>query len=367
MKKIITFVLASVMMLFCFTGCAENTSDTVMTVNGSEVSWDEYMYWIGYATSQLEQYYSYSGNKTDYTDSSTTDIILKDAKNAAVEQHVILAKAAELGITADEDEVNDVIKNYISQYCGEDGTEEDFAELIKDSYATVDTFKTMVRSNLLYGQIINKLYGENGKDVTDEQVKDYAEENDYITATHILLLTTDDEGNPISEKEQAKLKEQAEGFVKELKKIKDNDKRLERFNELKAEYCQDTGKESFPDGYCFTKGAMVDQFDSAARELKSYEVSDVVQSDYGFHVIMRLPLTGDDLSMGSSGYPTPLRAIIAEELFNKEFDQWKDDAEVEFVGKFKKYDFSSLFGKDGFNYLSYKDFSSGKDAKDAKD
>lgn len=360
MKKIIALILASMMALACLAGCTQKSGDVVMTVNGSEVTWDEYMYWIGYSTNQLNQYYSYTGTATDYEDSETTDIILKDAKKAVVEQHVILAKAAEMGITADEEKVDEVIADYIEYYCGEDGTEEDFAELIKSSYATVDTFKSMVRSNLLYTDIINEMYGEGGADISDEDVQAYAEENDYITATHILLLTSDDEGKALSEKEQAKLEKQAKGFVKELRAIDDTKERLERFNELKAEYCDDTGKESFPDGYCFTTGTMVDAFDSTARALGEYEVSDVVKSDYGFHVIMRLPLTGSDLCNSSDGYPVPLSAIIAEEQFNVQFEQWIDEAVTEFVGQYKNYDFSSLFGEDGFNYVSYEEFTTVK-------
>lgn len=360
MKKLIALLLASMMALFCLTGCSRGSKDTVMSINGSEVSWDEFMYWLGYAANSYGQNYSsLYGSEIDYTDSENTDLIIKYAKDAAVEQHVIAAKAAEMDVTVDEDEVNDVVKNYITNYCGEDATEEDFAELLKESYATVDVFKGMIRSNLLYNALINKMYGENGAEVSDEKVQSFAKENDYITATHILLLTTDDEGNELSAKAKAKLEKQAQGFVDELRAIKDDNKRLERFNELKAEYCQDGGKESFPDGYCFTTGTMVEAFDTAARDLGKYEVSDVVASDYGYHVIMRLPLTGDDLCTVNS-YPTPLRTVIAEQLFTEQFDQWVKDAKTEYVGQFKKYDFSKLFTEEGFNYMSFEEFSSAK-------
>ncbi len=360
MKKIISLVLAALMALFCLTGCSQKSSDTVMTVNGDEVSWDEYMYWIGYATNQLNQYYSYNGSATDFTDSTTTDIIFKDAKSALTEQHVILAKAAEMGLTVDEEEVSEVINNYISYYCGEDGTEEDFAEVLSESYATVDTFKSMIESNFLYTDIINELYGENGANISEDDIKAYADENDYITATHILLLKTDDEGEELSEKEQAKLKAQAQGFVDELNGIKDDAKRLERFNELKAENCQDTGKESYPDGYCFTTGTMVEEFDTAARELGEYKVSEVVESDYGYHVIMRLPLKGTDLCSSQDGYPMALSALVAQEQFTAQFEQWVKDARVELVGKYKNYDFSSLFTEEGFQYVSFADVSGAK-------
>lgn len=356
MKKIIALVLAVLMAMFCLCGCGEkHAKDTVMTVNGSEVSWDEYMYWIGYSANTISQKYSYAGSALDYTNSEDIALIFKSAKEALTQQHVILAKAAELGIEVDEDEVNDIVQNYITNYCGENATEEDFAELLKDSYSTVDSFKTMIAANFLYSDIIDSMYGKGGADISDEDIQKYATDNEYITATHILLMTTDEDGEEMSDYQKAKLERKAKSFTAELQAIKDDQERLERFNELKAEYCDDTGKEAFPDGYCFTTGTMVEVFDTAARELGEYEVSDPVQSDFGYHVIMRLPLTGDDLCSGSDGSPVPLRTIVAENLFAVEFDKWLEDAQVEFVGKYKNYPFEGLFDENGFNYVNYKD------------
>lgn len=357
MKKIIALVLAAMMALGCLAGCGNTASedDTVMTVNGSEVSWDEYMYWLAYASNQLAQKYSYAGTEVDYTNDEDLTLIFKSAKEAVTQQHVILSKAAELGIEVDENEIDELIQNYIKNYCGEDATEEDFEALLKDSYSTLDTFKTMVRSNFLYSDLIDSMYGEAGADISDEDIQSFADKNQFVTATHILLLNTDDEGKELSDSAKEKLKNQAEGFVEELKAIEDTKERLERFNEIKAEFCQDTGKEAFPDGYCFTTGTMVESFDTAARELGEYEVSEVVESDYGYHVIMRLPLTGDDLCTGSDGTPTKLRTIVAENLFGEEFDSWIEAATAEFVGRYKSYPFEGLFDENGFNYVSYKE------------
>lgn len=356
MKKIIALALAALMALFCLSGCGTKyAKDTVMTVNGSELSWDEYMYWLGYATDTIAQKYSYAGTTLDYTNSEDISLIFKSAKEAATQQHVIIAKAAELGIEVDEDEVNDIVQNYITSYCGEDASEEDFEELLKDSYSTLETFKTMIAANFLYTDIINSMYGEGGADISDEDIQSYATDNEYITATHILLLTTDEEGGELSDYQKSKLEKKAQGFVSELQAIDDDEERLERFNELKAEYCEDPGKESYPDGYCFTTNKMYEAFDTAARELGEYEVSDVVETDAGYHVIMRLPLTGDDLCSSSSGSPTPLRAIVAENLFAVEFDRWLESPEVNFVGKYKNYPFEGLFDENGFNYVTYKE------------
>ena len=362
MKRIIALTLALLLALCCLSGCGESSSasspDTVMTVNGSEVSWDEYVYWLGYAANQLAQKYSYAGTAIDYTNEEDLTLIFKSAKEAVTQQHVIFAKAAELGVEADETEIEELIQNYIKSYCGEDATEEDLEAILKESYLTLDTFKLMLRANMLYSDIIDSMYGEAGADIPDEDIQGYASTNGYVTATHILLMTIDDEGNAVSDSEKEKLKAQAQGFVDELNTIDDTAKRLERFNELKTEFCEDTGKVAYPDGYCFTTGTMVEAFDTAARALNEYAVSEVIETEYGYHVIMRLPLTGDDLCQGADGYPTKLRTLVAENLFTVEFDGWAESATADFVGKYKSYPFEGLFDEEGFHYMSYAESTS---------
>ena len=58
-----------IMVLGCFAGCSGDSykEDTVMVVNGTEVSFDEYCYWLGYSASYLQYVYS------SYTGSSAVD------------------------------------------------------------------------------------------------------------------------------------------------------------------------------------------------------------------------------------------------------------------------------------------------------
>ena len=45
-----------------------------------------------------------------------------------------------------------------------------------------------------------------------------------------------------------------------------------------------------PDGYVFSKGEMIDAFETAAYSLKIGEISKPVKSEYGYHIVKRLPL-----------------------------------------------------------------------------
>ena len=54
------------------------------------------------------------------------------------------------------------------------------------------------------------------------------------------------------------------------------------------QYSEDTGLEANPDGYVFTSGQMVEPFEEGTRALDYGQISDIVESDYGFHIILRL-------------------------------------------------------------------------------
>ena len=128
----------------------------------------------------------------------------------------------------------------------------------------------------------------------------------------------------------------------------------------------DPGMTTFPDGYTFTSGQMVQEFEDGTRALEDYALSDIVESSYGCHIILRLPLDpeGKTLSQdsGTGDYMT-LRADAANELFNAMLLDWIDTAEVEWKGDFGTMDYNELFAAsetdaapgDGFNENVQKD------------
>ena len=97
---------------------------------------------------------------------------------------------------------------------------------------------------------------------------------------------------------------------------------LKRFRELKDQYCEDTGKTAYPDGYTFTPGTMVSVFEDTVNALKDFEVSEPVQSSYGYHIIMRLPLGGDSLLFSPQGTPQTARVSVAQEKITHDLDDY---------------------------------------------
>jgi hypothetical protein len=122
---------------------------------------------------------------------------------------------------------------------------------------------------------------------------------------------------PLDEASVAKKLQQAEAVSEELRSIEDVDARVARFAELKEQYCEDTGKTAYPDGYLFTPGTMVAEFEEGVKALAEYEVSEPILSAWGYHVIMRLPLSTEmTMDYSQAGTPLDARAVYANEEFN---------------------------------------------------
>ena len=81
---------------------------------------------------------------------------------------------------------------------------------------------------------------------------------------------------------------------------------------------EDTGLADNPNGYAFTSGKMVEEFETATRALEPGQISDIVESSYGYHIILRLdPATAE-----------PVRLMWSDAQLQSMMDQWVEEAEV---------------------------------------
>jgi peptidyl-prolyl cis-trans isomerase C len=122
--------------------------------------------------------------------------------------------------------------------------------------------------------------------VTDEQVKRFFAENaeqmtrpETVRASHILISTRNQVSN--EEFDDAKKKEKRQLAEKVLERARKG----EDFAALVKQYSDDPGSRDKGGEYTFTRGQMVPEFEKAAFALQTNQISDVVTTKFGYHVI----------------------------------------------------------------------------------
>lgn len=282
----------------CYEATGVAPDAIVASLNGNGASADLVAYWIGYDVSYLDsymQYYSGSSLDWDYTLSDGTNITdyIKSNVYSSVKQHLVLENLAnKYGVTLTEGQESamaDSDQTYIDQY----GSEEAFEEEIAKLGMRRETYDRVARSNYLY-QNLYQLYNTEGSALyaSDEDLAVYAADQNYITADHILLSTKDlTTGEALTDEQKAEKKALAEEIKQKLDACEgDIDELTALFQELADQYSEDPGRETYPTGYTFTTGSMVQEFEDAAYALSEGEVSEVVESSFGYHILLRLPL-----------------------------------------------------------------------------
>jgi peptidyl-prolyl cis-trans isomerase C len=118
--------------------------------------------------------------------------------------------------------------------------------------------------------------------VSEEKAKAYYQDHqddfrtpEMVRARHILIRTE----AAADEKEKKQLKEKAEGILKKLKEGQD-------FAKTASEVSEDPGsKDKGGDLDFFARGTMIPAFEEAAFSLKPGEMSGIVETEFGYHII----------------------------------------------------------------------------------
>ena len=307
---------------------------TAVTVAGESLNWGVYRDWLRMQGLQIEDYFrqmaAYYGMSADWEGSvgdgsgmTYAQYLQRETNESLASFLAIRAFAKENGVALDEEQRASLEPEAMAaEIVGEGATVEQLAEKLEsESHMTVDAFRYYSESVMLFRNCHDALYGEGGEKVDAADVVKYLEDEGYLSAGHILFMTIDpNTGDKLDAETVAAKKQQAEEIVAELRAIEDREELTKRFLELKEQYCEDGGKTAYPDGYTFTPGTMVAAFEEAVRSLEDYGVSDPVESTYGYHVILRLPLDADSLLFSAQGTPSTARSQMAQEDLSEKLD-----------------------------------------------
>jgi peptidyl-prolyl cis-trans isomerase C len=217
---------------------------------------------------------------------------LEQAKNQlrqqVLEQSVVEKlldeKIKETKIVVTDQDVNDQLKTIASQQ-NPPMTVEQFKQLLETYGQSFDEVTERIKTGLGYQKVFEATW-EGKINVTEDDAKKYYNENTaefqnelQVKASHILIMPDTSDPEVPQELAKTKAKEKAEQLLVQVKQGAD-------FAELAKAH---SGCSSAPGGGdlgYFGKGRMVQPFEKAAFALKVGQNSDVVETNFGYHIIM---------------------------------------------------------------------------------
>lgn len=281
MKKIIALAI-SFLLCISVVGCSSksNNDDVVATVNGNEITVKQFESTLALYKESLESMYGSSIWDTEVEDGvKYRDKFKEIMLQQMIDIEAVSEQAKKDGLAPSKEDVDKAFEE-LKKNIDED---KDYKKSLEEK-GIDDTYLRQQQEQDLIIQNYKENFEKNLK-ISDEEMKKYYEDNkkeyykDEVKASHILISTVDENGKELSEAKKKEAKEKAEDVLKKAKSG-------EEFSELAKKYSDDTGSAAQGGdlGY-FTKGQMVAEFENAAFNLKVGEISDIVETQFGYHII----------------------------------------------------------------------------------
>lgn len=321
MKKIIAIFLLLSLTVYAFSSCAnviENSNfktdgyvlidgeeiipEYVMKIGDNSISFAEYRYYY------LNEKYELDGGDEQIWDDypEYVDMLKSYTEDSLIEVYSIRSLAKENGVEPNFEKVSEEIKGY-----KEGMSANDFKAGLASYHLTEELFEYILQGYELYTSLFDFYFGENGiRSMTDREMTQYLEDN-YLHAKHVLIYPN----TTMSDEEYNSL----------LNTVAEKASTVEDFDALIKEYSNDDAMPEY--GYYFTEDEMPEEFVTACKSLEEGEISGLVKSSHGYHVIQRLPIETNDLG--------ELKNVVYNQIFTELIDARIESIEVEYAPEYE--------------------------------
>lgn len=279
-KLIIYPLLVCFILLFSVKGNSQEVVDQVMAIVGSKIILKSDI------EKQYIQYLAQSGSGGDEAKCSIFDQILL--------QRLLLNQADIDSVTVSENQIEGELDRRMRFYINQIGSEEKLEEYF---HTTIRELKADFRDVIKDQLIVQSMQSKITKDITasPSDVREYfesihADSVPYIDAE--LEVAQIVRKPPISLTEKEEIRAQLEEY---RKKIIAGEADLAVYAAL---YSQDpvSAKKGGELGF-FERGSMVPEFESAAFKLKPGELSPIIETKFGFHILQLIERRGDQINI----------------------------------------------------------------------
>ena len=294
-KKLLATVALSAIL---FTGCGIKSAQTIIKVNGQNITqgqFDESFNKSAQGGMMAQLGINVKDGKNGFLyylikDKVVNELIVRELLNQEVEKR---------GIEVTNEDVDNAIKEIVDRV----GSKEQLNQILKQNGVPTSQFKKDLKEEVKMKKLAKEL--TNSK-ISDADAKKYYNENikqfkypDKVRASHILIsvnpqeieeIITSDKANAGLSKEEIKKKvdteiankkAKAEKLLSEVKKDQTMFAKIAKENSDDTTTAVNGGDLGF-----FAAQEMVPEFSKAAFSMKPNTVSGLVQTQFGYHIIM---------------------------------------------------------------------------------
>ena len=316
MKIKLLALLGAAAVAFAACGDSDITASAAATVNGEKITVDE----VDRELAKFEKSAQFEQLTAEQDAEKVRRQFEQGYLSQIVRRHVMRPLAEERDLEVTEAEVDDSIEAIKTDF----PSDKEFEDALDQQGVSMDQLPELVRDQLTEEALREDVKAE--IEPSDDELQSHYDENidryQQTKASHILI-------------EQ---RGEAEDVAKELQDAKANE--IEKlFAERAKKLSQDpgSGKKGGDLGY-FASGELVPEFEEAAGKLELGEVSDPVQSEFGFHIIRVTDRRLQPFEEVRDQIAEELSGAEAEEAFQDLVVQAYEDADVRVNSRYGELD-----------------------------
>ncbi|HGJ66799.1 TPA: hypothetical protein ENS27_15665 [bacterium] len=248
-----------------------------------------------------------TGGRVNRQDTATYNMLSEQILNSLINQEIIYQAGQKEKLEPQKEELDKELEKVKSMQ-----PPEQFQQALKAFGLTEEKLILLIKRNLTIRRFIEAKIQPTIKPITEEDILRYYEENkgkyvepEQVRARHILIKVSPD----ADEQTKSSAKEKIQGILDKLHNGGD-------FVELAKEYSECPTAKQGGDLDYFRRGVMVKPFEDAAFALQPNEVSDIVETEFGYHIIKL-----EDKKAGRQLAIEEVESKIEDALSQKEMDE----------------------------------------------
>lgn len=315
LMKRLKCITAASLLAVSMVGCSSSVKDSevIATVNGEDITVGYYKTTLALQKQAIESMYGTEIWEQEFEEGvKFKDKFKEDVLGQITDIYSIYDEAEKEKLLGSKEEIDkgfEDMKKVISE-------DEEYKKSLEKIGVNDEYIKNQQSQDLAI-----KKYQKDFEDktkISDDEAKKYYDKNkdefyvDEVQASHILISTTDENDKPLSDAKKKEAKKKAEEILNQIKDGGD-------FEKLAKENSSCPSSEKGGDLGYFGKGRMVPEFDKVAFELKEGEISEIVETQFGYHIIKLVDKKQETTPFDE--VKDSIKQKLVKEKFNKKVEE----------------------------------------------